>query len=164
MSDKNVRRFDHIVDLATAQAFIIERRRRGYGRGDVGGICVPVPVRERIARDIWLLGATATPGNFPEEMLAGRIEVLGVEIIDGQGNFRLDEFSGKVAQIPYAGPSAVKLNPTTIKHLWEYMWRWRHGALVGDGMHSPPFPGIAALQESHPDGLIILGVKIEVVP
>jgi hypothetical protein len=156
MNDKNVRRFDHIVDLATAQAFIIERRRRGYGRGDVGGICVPVHVRERIARDGWLLRrAAGMPGDFPEEMLAGRIEVLGVEIIDGQGNFRLDEFSGKVGE--KAERPTVKLSEARVRLIWDTLWR------EGGDWDAPPFPGIAALQESHPDGLIILGVKIEVV-
>lgn len=147
-----------IHDLASAQAFIRDKRRHALFKETA--ICVSSTVFERIARDLWGLHRFATPENFPAAMLRQPMAVWGVQITKADSDFRLDEFNGKVGD--KAERRTVKLSEVTIAQLWAYMWNWRVGVEWGHA-NAPSFPGIAALQESHPDGLIILGVKIEVV-
>jgi len=72
---------------------------------------------------------------------------------------RVDEFSGKVGE--KVERRTARMSEAGIRNIWNTIWYWRSPDVAE--INPPPFPGIAALEESHPDGLIILGVKIEVV-
>lgn len=103
--------------------------------------------------------------EYYEDGIVRRVEYFGPLIIGEHGMLTplFPAQSGKVGD--KAERPTVKLRAVTIEGLWDSIFLWNKDRPLGalNDEVFPPFPGIAAIQESHPDGLIILGVKIEVV-